>query len=160
MEAGTQMSDTNRAPDEGRLSRGRAPRDVDKPLLKWLWHSYLKPQRWWLGGALFFMAVEGSMLGALSYVIQPMFDEVFIAGDRDAVYWVAALVGGIFLIRAFAAFTHRTLMQGAGLRIITTMRASGNGSIRASTQPLITGFFDRWIFCPPLSSNWRFTSSR
>ncbi|MXQ07914.1 ATP-binding cassette domain-containing protein [Alphaproteobacteria bacterium GH1-50] len=91
-------------------------------MLSWLWRSYLKPQRLWLGFALFFMAVEGSMLGALSYIIQPMFDEVFIAGDRSAVYWVAAAVGGIFVIRAVSAFSHRMLMQGAGLRIITTMQ--------------------------------------
>ncbi len=68
------------------------------------------------------MALEGSMLGALSYIVQPMFDRVFIAGDRDAVAWVAAAVGGIFVIRAVSAFGHRILMQGAGLRIVTSMQ--------------------------------------
>ena len=68
------------------------------------------------------MALEGSMLGALSYIVQPMFDRVFIAGDRDAVAWVAAAVGGIFVIRAVSEFGHRILMQGAGLRIVTAMQ--------------------------------------
>ncbi len=106
----------------GRLERTRAPREVDAPLLTWLWRSYLKPQRMWLGVAFIFMVIEGSMLGALSYIIQPMFDQVFIGGDSSAVYIVAGIVGGIFLLRAISAFTHRILIQGAGLRIITSMQ--------------------------------------
>lgn len=95
---------------------------ADAPLLRWLWRHYLKPQRALIFFALFLMALEGSMLGALSYIVQPMFDKVFIAGDRDAVYWVAAAVGGIFVVRALASFGHRTLMNGAGLRVIAAMQ--------------------------------------
>lgn len=68
------------------------------------------------------MAVEGSMLGALSYIVQPMFDRVFIAGNRDAVAWVAVAIGGLFLVRAISAFGHRILTQGVGLRIVTAMQ--------------------------------------
>lgn len=84
----------------------------DTPLLRWIWRDYLKPQRVWIFTALFLMSLEGAMLGALSYIVQPMFDRVFIAGERSAVGWVAAAVGGIFIIRAFSAFGHRTLMHG------------------------------------------------
>ncbi len=72
--------------------------------------------------AFLLMALEGSMLGALSYIVRPMFDQVLIAGDRGAVNWVAAAVGGIFVVRALSAFGHRILMQGAGLRIVTGMQ--------------------------------------
>ena len=92
------------------------------PLIRWLWRSYLRPQRALIFAALFFMALEGSMLGALSYIVQPMFDNVFIAGNRGAVYWVAAAVGGAFAVRAIAAFAHRVLMQGAVLRVIAAMQ--------------------------------------
>ncbi len=92
------------------------------PLIRWLWRTYLRPQRGLIFAALFFMALEGSMLGALSYIVQPMFDNVFIAGNRSAVYWVAAAVGGAFAVRAIAAFAHRVLMQGAGLRVIAAMQ--------------------------------------
>ena len=98
------------------------PTPAELPLLKWLWRDYLKPQRTLIFAALFFMALEGSMLGALSYIVRPMFDQVFIAGDRNAVYWVAAAVGGIFVVRAIAAFSHRMLMHGAGLRVIAAMQ--------------------------------------
>ena len=95
---------------------------ADLPLMRWVWRDYLRPQRLAMGLAIVFMAIEGSMLGALSYVVKPMFDNVFIAGDKGAVYWVAAAVGGIFLLRAFSAFAHRILMQGAGLKIIAAMQ--------------------------------------
>ena len=96
--------------------------ELDKPLLGWLWSSYLRHQKAWIFLAFLLMALEGSMLGALSYIVQPMFDRVFIAGDRGAVGWVAAAVGGIFVVRAVSAFGHRVLMQGAGLKIITAMQ--------------------------------------
>ena len=104
------------------LGQNRKLNDKSRPLVGWLWRTYLKPQRKWIGFALVLMAIEGSMLGALSYIVQPMFDQVFIAGDRGAVGWVALAIGMIFVVRAVSAFGHRTLMQGAGLRIITSMQ--------------------------------------
>lgn len=92
------------------------------PLIRWLWRTYLRPQRALIFAALFFMALEGSMLGALSYIVQPMFDNVFIAGNRSAVYWVALAVGGAFAVRAIASFAHRVLMQGAGLQVVAAMQ--------------------------------------
>ncbi|MBT8459270.1 MAG: ABC transporter ATP-binding protein/permease, partial [Boseongicola sp.] len=104
------------------LGHNRKRDDKSRPLIGWLWRTYLKPQRKWIGFALILMAIEGSMLGALSYIVQPMFDQVFIAGDRGAIGWVALAIGMIFVVRAVSAFGHRTLMQGAGLRIITSMQ--------------------------------------
>ena len=103
---------------------GQAQEDgADRPpLVGWLWRTYLKPEWRWIAVAAFLMAIEGSMLGALSYTVQPMFDQVFIAGDRGAIGWVALAIGMIFVTRAISAFGHRTLMQGAGLRVITKMQ--------------------------------------
>ncbi|MGI9393097.1 MAG: ABC transporter ATP-binding protein, partial [Boseongicola sp.] len=94
----------------------------NKLLLRWLWSSYLHTQKARILLAVLLMAIEGSMLGALSYIVQPMFDWVFIAGNRDAVVLVAVAVGGLFLVRAVSAFGHRTLAQGVGLRIATAMQ--------------------------------------
>ena len=122
------MSKTDDLPDTRaraaarNAARASAGGATDLSLLGWLWKSYLRQHWKMLGLAAVFMAIEGSMLGALSWIVQPMFDEVFIAGDRQAVYWVAAAVGGIFVVRAISAFSHRMLMQGAGLRIITRMQ--------------------------------------
>jgi len=91
-------------------------------LIRWVWGDYLKPH--WRGilFAMFLMAIEGLMLGAISYIVQPMFDEVFIAKDRNAVFWVAAAFAGIFVLRACADFGHRVVMNGVGLKIITSMQ--------------------------------------
>ena len=91
-------------------------------LIRWLWRDYLRKHKAFIFVALFFMALEGSMLGGLSYIVQPMFDEVFIAGDRDAVFWVAMAVGGLFAIRAISAFSHRVLMHGAVIRVMADMQ--------------------------------------
>ncbi|MCP3972155.1 MAG: ABC transporter ATP-binding protein [Rhodobacteraceae bacterium] len=69
------------------------------------------------------MAVEGGMLGLLSWIIKPMFDQVFVAGDRGAVVWVGAAVFGIFLARAIAGFGQRVLMMGVGQRVSAALQA-------------------------------------
>ncbi len=107
----------------------RTEGSANGPFLTWIWRDYLRPRRGRMGLGLVLMAVEGSMLGALSYIMKPMFDTVFIAGDRGAVYWVAAAVAAIFLIRAGAAFGHRTLIQGAGLQIIASMQRNMLGHL-------------------------------
>ncbi len=56
------------------------------------------------------MAIEGGALGMLSYMVRPMFDEIFIAGERAAVFWVSAIVFLIFIARAIAGFVQRVLM--------------------------------------------------
>ena len=100
------------------------PQDApdDRPIVGWLWQRYLKKRWVWIAVAVTFMAIEGSMLGALSYIVQPMFDDVFVAGDKDAIGWVAAAVAAIFVIRAVAAFCHRVIMQAVGQHVSAQMQ--------------------------------------
>jgi ATP-binding cassette, subfamily B, bacterial MsbA len=95
---------------------------TERGLLSWVWHDYLRPHMGRLAIAMIFMAIEGGMLGALSYIVQPMFDQVFVAKDRGAIYWVAGALGGIFILRAISDFSHRVIMNGIGLDIITAMQ--------------------------------------
>jgi len=55
------------------------------------------------------MAIEGGALGLLAYMIQPMFDDVFIAGDRAAVFLVGGAVFAIFIARAVAGLVQNVL---------------------------------------------------
>ena len=80
-------------------------------LARWLWHGYLRRHLWLVLAATFLMAIEGGMLGALSFMVRPMFDEVFVGGNRDAVFWVAGIVFVLFLFRAGAGFGQRVLMS-------------------------------------------------
>ena len=88
-------------------------------LLKWLWRGYLRHQWPLVIAALLFMSLEGSMLGALSYMMKPMFDEVFVAGQYDALWWVGIAIFGIFTLRAVAS-----ILQKAFLSVISQKTAA------------------------------------
>ena len=50
------------------------------------------------------------MLGAFSYLVQPMFDDVFIAGERRQVYLVALAMAAVFFGRGLARLCHKAIM--------------------------------------------------
>lgn len=79
-------------------------------LLGWLWQGYLRHYVGLLGIAVFFMLLEGSTVGAISYMMQPMFDEVFVAGNSDALGWVAGVIMAIFVLRAGSSVTQKVLL--------------------------------------------------
>lgn len=84
------------------------------PLLQWIWRDYLSKGWRVLAVALVLMAVEGSSLGFMSYMMQPMFDRVFVDGDSGAIVWIAAAVSGSFMLRAVASVIQRALVARAG----------------------------------------------
>ena len=98
---------------------------MSKPasLTRWLWRGYLRPHLKLIIVAVALMSVEGAMLGLLSYIIRPMFDQVFIAGDRAAITWVGLAVFGIFLARAIAGFGQRVLMMSIGQRVSAALQS-------------------------------------
>ena len=98
---------------------------MSKPasLTRWLWRGYLRPHLKLIIVAVALMSVEGAMLGLLSYIIRPMFDQVFIAGDRAAITWVGLAVFGIFLARAISGFGQRVLMMSIGQRVSAALQS-------------------------------------
>lgn len=80
-------------------------------LFWWLWRDYLRAHKWLLAGAIALMMIEGSMLALISRLIQPMFDDVFGAGDRGALYLVGFAIMGIFFVRALTSGGQRVLMS-------------------------------------------------
>ncbi|MCY4261611.1 MAG: ABC transporter transmembrane domain-containing protein, partial [Rhodobacteraceae bacterium] len=83
----------------------------------WLWGDYLGKHTWRILLATFFVTVQGSLLGLLSYLIGPMFDNVLLNGSRDALVWLGLAVFGIFCLRGFAGFFHRIIMEWVGERV-------------------------------------------
>ncbi|MBT3142786.1 ABC transporter ATP-binding protein [Phaeobacter gallaeciensis] len=81
-----------------------------RELLGWLWRDYLRHHIGVLAIAMFFMLLEGSMVGALSYMMQPMFDTVFVAGNTDALKWVSLAFLLIFVIRGGAGVAQKVLL--------------------------------------------------
>ncbi len=107
------------APAPGPASPPVPSRDITR----WLWRSYVRPHRWALALAVLLMALEGGMLGALSYLIKPMFDDVFTGQNRGAILWVGLGVAGVFAIRALAAFSHRVLMVRIGQQVSAALQS-------------------------------------
>ncbi|MDQ7079386.1 MAG: ABC transporter ATP-binding protein [Paracoccaceae bacterium] len=89
----------------------------------WLWDNYFRPRLWFIIAAFVLMAVEGSMLGLISYMVGPMFDRVFVAKNAAAIYAVGGLMFVVFLARALSGFGQRVLMSVIGQKAIADMQA-------------------------------------
>jgi len=91
-------------------------------LLKWLWRDYLKKHMWLLAVAVVFMSIEGATLGALAKLMQPMFDQVFVAGQESALIWVGLVLVGIFVLRAVAGVVQKVLLTRIAQKSAADMR--------------------------------------
>ncbi|MEO9515604.1 MAG: ABC transporter ATP-binding protein [Paracoccaceae bacterium] len=91
-------------------------------LFKWLWNDYLREHLPLLSLALLFMALEASMLGAVSYLMQPMFDDVFVSGNWTMLYVVGAAVIGIFVVRAVSSVMRSVILTTISLRSSSKLR--------------------------------------
>ncbi len=91
-------------------------------LFWWLWKDYLRFHKKLLIFALLLMAIEGSTLALLSRMVQPMFDQVFDAGNTSALYWVGLGIMGIFMLRAVTSSGQKILMTMVKERTAGAMR--------------------------------------
>ncbi|MEP3845568.1 MAG: ABC transporter ATP-binding protein [Paracoccaceae bacterium] len=107
------MNDTPKSTEEAADSR---------VLFKWLWNDYLREHLPLLSLALLFMALEASMLGAVSYLMQPMFDDVFVSGNWTMLYVVGAAVIGIFIVRAVSSVMRTVILTTISLRSSSKLR--------------------------------------
>ncbi len=95
---------------------------TSKQLLGWLWRDYLKKHMGLMAVAVFFMIIEGSTLGALARLMEPMFDKVFVAGNEDALITVGLVLVGIFVLRAVAGVAQKVLLTRIAQRTAADMR--------------------------------------
>lgn len=72
--------------------------------------------------AVLFMLIEGSMLGALSYLMQPMFDQVFVAGNSSMLIWVGMFVIAIFVVRATSSVIQKLILTRVALKTSAALR--------------------------------------
>ena len=98
------------------------PTYTSKELMAWLWRDYLKKHLGLMSFAVLFMIIEGSTLGALARLMEPMFDRVFVAGQQDALIWVGLTLIGIFVLRAIAGVSQKVLLTKVAQRTAADLR--------------------------------------
>ncbi|UWQ19443.1 ABC transporter ATP-binding protein/permease [Jannaschia sp. M317] len=91
----------------------------------------------WIGLAALLMAVEGSSVGALSYMLEPMFDTVFVAKRSDLIIWVAVAIFSLFLLRGVAGVAQRIIMA----RVAFTASSRLQQDLLAHVLRLDTAYF-------------------
>ncbi len=87
-------------------------------LFRWLWRDYMRQHLGVIVLAGILMSIEGSMLGLMSFMMKPLFDNVFVGGDTDALLVVGLIVFGTFLARAVTNVAQRVLITRVSARII------------------------------------------
>ena len=95
---------------------------TSRELLTWLWRDYLKKHMWVLLVAIIFMSIEASTMGGLAKLMQPMFDQVFVAGEKGALLWVGLMLVGIFVLRAVSGVVQKVLLTRIKQKSAADMR--------------------------------------
>ena len=103
-----------KAPHDPHYSSGR--------LFARLWRGYLRPHRLRMAAAFGLMVIEGSTLGALSWLLEPLFDRVFAPGGSAELPLVGATIFALFLTRAITSVLSKTLLTGIAQRSSTAMQ--------------------------------------
>ncbi|QYK40568.1 MAG: ABC transporter ATP-binding protein [Paracoccaceae bacterium] len=87
-----------------------------------LWRGWLRPHRGIMALAFAVMVVEGSTLGALSYLLKPLFDDVFASGGGAMIWWVGGGILGLFLLRAVTSILSKVLLTIVAQRTATALQ--------------------------------------
>jgi len=104
-----------------------------------LWRTYLRKHLGWIIVALVLMTLEGSTLAALSYMLQPMFDLIFVGGQTDKISLVAFAILSLFVMRAIASVIHRVILARVSLIASTELQID----LLGHTLKLDSGFHSR-----------------
>ena len=95
---------------------------TSRQLMGWIWHDYLRKHLGVMLIVVVFMVIEGSTLGALARLMEPMFDKVFVGGNESALIWVGLVLVGIFVMRAIAGVVQKVLLTRVAQQTAADMR--------------------------------------
>jgi len=93
-----------------------------RTLFSRMWNRYLR--RHWpkMVAAAVLMVIEGSTLGALSAMLEPLFDKVFVQGQSGMIWWVGGAIFALFLIRALTSVGSRAMLSDVSQRSSSDMQ--------------------------------------
>ena len=88
-----------------------------------LWRGYLRKHLPLMVVCFVILIIDGSTLGVLSYMLQPLFDKVFSGNSgQGALFAVGLAILSLFLLRAVTSIVSKTLMASITLRISMAMQ--------------------------------------
>lgn len=88
-----------------------------------LWHGYLRRHAGTMSVAMVFLIIEGSTLASLSYLLEPLFDKVFVGGDAGAIWWVGGAIFGLFALRAATSIINVHLLSRVSFAIAAALQS-------------------------------------
>ena len=102
--------------------------------------QYLRPYVWpWFIGAVVAMLLFSASTGALPFLVERVFDDIFAAKNTFALRILPVVIVVIFLFRGVTSFAQNYLMDLVGQRIICDLRDELNQHI----QRLSLAYFNR-----------------
>ncbi len=104
-----------------------------------LWRGYLRKHLFWIIISFILMTIEGSTLGLLSYMLQPMFDLVFVEGQTEKTFLVALAILMLFVVRAVTGVIQRMLLARISMTASTELQID----LLGHTLDLDNGFHSR-----------------
>jgi subfamily B ATP-binding cassette protein MsbA len=87
-------------------------------LVSRLWREHMKAYRWYVIMGLVCMAIAPLTTVALAKMLQPLFDDVFMARNEGMLIQLALLVLGVFILKGASGFGESVSMIYVGQKII------------------------------------------
>ena len=84
--------------------------------------KYLRPYRRRLCAALFFMALSAVMTGAFAKLIEPVLDEVLVAGNHTLILPMAVAVFVVFVLNGLFTYIHTILLSTMGQAVVADIQ--------------------------------------
>ncbi len=116
------------------MSTTPTARDTYRRLL-----GHVRP--YWLtwGVALLGMIFDAAAAGAFTWLIKPMLDDLFVARDAQAIFWMPIVLIGLFVLRGIATYASDFGMARIGRSVVRDLRIR----LFDTYQRLPAAYFDR-----------------
>ena len=92
------------------------------PILRRLQRTYLKAYYRELGIAMLFMVIAAALTAGFAALIQPVMDDVLVAGNLDIVVGLSVLIMALFILRGAATYIHTILLDKIGLAVVADIQ--------------------------------------
>lgn len=97
----------------------------------------IRPYVGWIAGAVFFMLIVSATTGLSAWLMEPVVDDIFVAKNEDALWWISIAVVAVFTIKGIANYIQATMISRVGLKII----ADNQNRLYAHLARMDLGFF-------------------